>query len=112
LRQSYIVIVWLVLAACLVLVFFIAPQIGLHLAMAREKRDKRHALSAHLSAMLDDVISDPDPDRADGVGKFINLDSYLHGMPEWPFDAKALVSVVSAVVLPLVLALLQKLLLE
>jgi hypothetical protein len=107
--QSHFVLGWLAFGAVIVLAFFIVPQYGIHVAMVRAKHEKLHVLAAYLSSTFEEVISNPKPERTEHVEKLVELHSYLNKMPEWPFDTKVFASVISAIILPVGLAVLQML---
>jgi len=111
-QTGMILIVWLIFAGCIVLAFFIFPQYRLHTAMVNAKATKIRTFVRHLSTALDKAIHEPTSDQVAYAKELFELYQHLSEMPEWPFDARNLFSVIGAVLIPILLSIVQQYLLR
>lgn len=106
-EMGWLLIGWLTLTGCTVITFFIFPQYRLHVAMANAKANKIRALTKHLTRALEKAIEEPTSQRISYVGELFELYQHLLGMPEWPFNARSFISLLSAVIIPILLSIVQ-----
>jgi hypothetical protein len=107
---------WVVGIPMLAAATFVLPLFGIHRRLVAEKQ----ALEAEAAARLRDVLEDVnravdarDDARADGLAKLLaamlQQREVVSRLPTWPWSSGTLRSVVSAIFLPLVIFLLQRL---
>ena len=106
-KNSWLVIGFLALGAGAALIFFLIPQTGVHKCMVREKYHRISVFSEHLEKALDQAVKNPSQDNVEKLKDLIELQNYLNTMNEWPFDGEALWSLITALIFPLVLAIIQ-----
>lgn len=109
-QMGMILVGWLTLAGCIVVAFFIFPQYRLHIAMSIAKANKIRTFATSLSKALDTAIRKPTSDQVAYVKELFEIYQHLIQMPEWPFNARNLISLLSAVILPILLSILQQVL--
>jgi hypothetical protein len=100
--------VWLALVGTVVLFFFIFPQYQLHRVMVLSKAEKIRTFSQHIESALDNAIKDPTAEQIEYIKDLLELKDMLQKIPEWPFDTKSLVGVISTTLLPILLTIVQR----
>jgi hypothetical protein len=100
---------WLIFAGIVVIAFFIFPQYRIHIAMKNAKADKIRIFSSHISETLENAISNPSSEKIAYVKELFELYKYLLDMPEWPFNTKSFISLVTVIVIPVLLSIVQHL---
>ena len=108
-QMGMILVIWLTVAGCIVVAFFIFPQYRLHVAMSNAKANKIRTFAASLSKALDTAIRKPTSDQVAYVKELFEIYQHLIQMPEWPFNARNLFSLLSAVIFPILLSIIQQL---
>jgi hypothetical protein len=109
-QMGWILIFWLAFASFILLSFFIIPQYSIHIAMANAKAQKIREFSVHLSEALEGCIDCPTSDKVESAKELFEIYNHLLQMPEWPFNFRSLASIITAVVLPILLSIAQKIL--
>lgn len=107
-QMGVILIGWLTFAGLVVVGFFIFPQYRLHIAMSNAKANKLRTFSTTLSKALDKAIQHPTSDQIAYVKELFGIYQCLIEMPEWPFNARSFLSLLSAVVFPILLSVIQQ----
>jgi hypothetical protein len=105
---------FLVAAPAIALIAFVVPLNGLHTVLEAEKArlqgETEHRLKALLAALNEDVDRE-DLTRADGRNKqlasLLQEREVLAKLPTWPWSTGRLRAVISAVLLPIVLVVIQ-----
>jgi hypothetical protein len=105
--MGWILIGWLIVAGCIVVIFFLFPQYRIHIAMVNAKANKIRAYSPHLSYALEKAISEPSSGQVAYVKELFELYKYLTEMPEWPFNTRVFITLISAVIIPIILSIVQ-----
>lgn len=108
-QMGMILIGWLTFAGSVVVAFFIFPQYRLHIAMSNAKSNKIRTFASTLSKELDKAIKKPTSDQTAYVKELFEIYQHLIDMPEWPFNARNLLSLLSAVIIPILLSIIQQL---
>jgi hypothetical protein len=108
-QAGMILIGWLTFAGCVVVAFFIFPQYRLHIAMSNAKANKIRTFSKTLSIELDKAIKHPTSDQIAYVKEAFEIYQHLIEMPEWPFNTRSFLSLLSAVIIPILLSIIQQL---
>lgn len=106
-RNELIVVGWMVFAAAMILVFFFLPQINIHKIMTREKSMRLNAFSKHLEAAMENSLRDPSSENMNRLKELFELHQHLNNMHEWPFDTQTLWQLLTALLIPVLLALLE-----
>lgn len=109
-EMGWILIAWLSFASLVLILFFVIPQYSIHMAMTNAKVQKIRTFSNHLSEAIETCIECPTSDKVERVKELFEIYDHLLQMPEWPFNLRSLVSIISAVILPVILSVVQKLL--
>ena len=102
-----IVLIWLTFGALLIFGFFILPQVGIHRIMSNEKSLRMRAFSHHLEEAMDSSLKDPTSENMQRLKELFELQQHLRNMNEWPFDVGSLWQLISALLIPLALTVLE-----
>ena len=101
---SWIVLFWLGIAGLSVLAFFIIPQYGVHKIMAKEKEQRIEAFAGHLETAMEESLKNPDQNNMQKLRQLFELQHHLTQMNEWPFNYNALWQLLTALLIPILLA--------
>jgi hypothetical protein len=101
---SWIVLFWLAIAVLAVLAFFIIPQYGVHKIMAKEKEQRIEAFAGHLETAMEESLRNPDQANMQKLRQLFELQHHLTQMNEWPFNYNALWQLITALLIPILLA--------
>ncbi|MBS1682240.1 MAG: hypothetical protein JST48_11055 [Bacteroidetes bacterium] len=104
---NLIVLVWLSIGALMIFGFFILPQLGIHRIMSNEKSQRMRTFSHHLEEAMDKSLKDPTSENMQRLRELFELQQHLSNMNEWPFDANSLWQLISALLIPIALTLLE-----
>lgn len=77
------------------LAWFIVTQVNVHLLMRRTKKDQFDAVSTQLFESLAAATRNPSQDAYYRISTLTKLRDEIAKLPEWPFDSKALASMIS-----------------
>ena len=105
LENNPVVLAWLGLAALLIFGFFLLPQVGIHRVMAQEKSARLAGFSRHLDEAMEKTLSDPSPENMNRLRELFEVHNHLKAMNEWPFDLTSVWQLLTALVIPILLAL-------
>ncbi len=106
-ENNMIVLIWLVLAAVLIFSFFLLPQVGVHRVMASEKTNRMASFMDHLEATMDSTLKDPSAENIQRLKELFELQNHLKAMNEWPFDLNSIWQLVTALIIPIILAAIE-----
>ena len=107
--MGVVLVGWLTFAGCVVVAFFLFPQYRLHVAMSNAKANKIRTFTSNLSKELDKAIEKPTSSQIAYVKELFEIYQHLTEMPEWPFNSRNFLSLLSAVVIPILLSIVQQL---
>lgn len=107
-QMGMLLVGWLIFAGFIVVAFFVFPQYRLHIAMSNAKANKIRTFTIALSKALDVAIKKPSSKQIAYVKELFEIYQHLIQMPEWPFNARNLISLLSAVFLPIILSIIQQ----
>lgn len=107
LGNNFTVLIWEGIGAILIFFFFLLPQIGIHRIMASEKEQRILSFSTHLEDALEKSLSDPSSENMQRLKELFELQEHLKNMNEWPFNVNTLWQLITALLIPLLLALLE-----
>jgi hypothetical protein len=102
-----IVLIWLAFGALLIFGFFILPQVGIHRIMSNEKSQRMRAFSHHLEEAMDRSLKDPTSENMQRLKELFELQQHLRDMNEWPFNMNSIWQLITALLIPLALTLLE-----
>jgi hypothetical protein len=101
------VLIWEGVGAILIFCFFLLPQVGVHRIMAQEKTQRILSFSHHLESALEKSLADPSSENMQRLKELFELQEHLKKMNEWPFDVNTIWQLITALLIPLLLALLE-----
>ncbi len=105
--NNFTVLLWEGLGAILIFCFFLLPQIGIHRIMSNEKEQRILSFSHHLEQALEKSLDDPSSENMQRLKELFELQEHLKNMNEWPFNINTLWQLITALLIPLLLALLE-----
>jgi hypothetical protein len=106
-QTNLITIVWMVVGALMIVGFFFFPQINIHKIMVREKTLRLTAFSKHFVTAMENSLLDPSSENMNKLKELFELQQYLNNMNEWPFDTQTLWQLLTALLVPVLLAILE-----
>jgi hypothetical protein len=105
--NSVIVLAWLGIAALLVFAFFLLPQIGVHNVMTQEKQQRLQAFAFHIESAMEDSLKNPNSENMRRLRELFELQNHINNMNEWPFNTNAIWQLITALLIPLLLAIIE-----
>lgn len=102
--------IWYIFFAIGIILFFILPQIGIHRLMITKKRAEVSKLADRIKDVAEKAIEDPSQENISHLERLYALEKYVSGMKEWPFNIKALLTIITGLVLPVALMIIDHLL--
>lgn len=105
--MSLLVLGWLAIGAVTIFLFFLLPQMGIHRIMAEVKYKKLDAFSIHLDEALEQSISTPTPENMQRLKELFELQQHLKNMNEWPFEFSMVWQLITALIIPLGMAVVE-----
>ncbi|MBS1553337.1 MAG: hypothetical protein JSU09_00300 [Bacteroidetes bacterium] len=107
LNDNVVILIWVGVGTVLIFCFFLLPQLGIHRIMALEKRQQLVSFSNHLEDALSKSMINPSAENMQRLKEMFELQSYLKSLNDWPFNVSAFWQLVSALLIPLLLVVLQ-----
>ncbi len=107
LTGNIIILIWVGIGSVLIFCFFLLPQLGIHRIMAVEKRQQLISFSKHLEEALSKSMNDPTSENMQRLKEMFELQTYLKSLNDWPFNMSAFWQLISALLIPLLLVILQ-----
>jgi hypothetical protein len=98
---------WLVVGLMMIFGFFILPQLGVHRIMTHEKNQRLLAFTQHLEDAMEKSLLDPSSANMQRLKELFDLQTHLRSMNEWPFNTNTLWQLITALLIPVVLAIMQ-----
>lgn len=89
--------------------FFVLPQHGFHVKLKGMKHEKLRSLSDKLKEVFEKSIAEPNQENLTRLKELYELADYIYDLPDWPFDKKALFSVMGTITIPVIIMLLERL---
>lgn len=106
-ENNLIVLIWLGLAAMLIFGFFLLPQVGIHQVMVNEKTNRMSNFTHHLEEAMSRTLKDPSVENMQHLKEIFEVQSHLKGMNEWPFDLNSMWQLLTALIIPIILAAIE-----
>ncbi|MBS1978820.1 MAG: hypothetical protein JST46_15720 [Bacteroidetes bacterium] len=108
LGNNMYVLAWLAAGLALIFAFFLLPQVGIHRIMAMEKTQRLEGFTVHLEEAMQRSLKDPSSANMQHLKELFELQGHLKGMNEWPFDTNTIWQLITALLIPLAIAMLDK----
>jgi len=106
-EKNLIVLIWLGVAALLIFGFFLLPQIGIHRVMLHEKTNRMSSFTHHLEEAMDRTLKNPSAENMQRLKELFEVQNHLKGMNEWPFDFNSVWQLLTALIIPIILAAIE-----
>lgn len=106
-EDNLIVLIWLGMAALLIFGFFLLPQIGIHRVMVNEKTNRMSNFTHHLEEAMDRTLKGPSAENMQRLKELFEVQNHLKGMNEWPFDLTSIWQLLTALIIPIILAAIE-----
>lgn len=87
--------------------YFIFPQIKIHDLMSKYKHKRVRKFSKHIDEALEKVMGEPSRTNLEHVKELFEIQKELNGMGEWPFDTKFILTLISVIIIPILIASIQ-----
>jgi hypothetical protein len=107
LSDNMFIIAWLAGGVLLIFGFFLLPQVGVHRIMAFEKRQRLMTFTNHLEEAMERSLREPTSENMQRLKELFDLQAHLKGMNEWPFNTNTLWQLITALLIPVVVAVLE-----
>jgi hypothetical protein len=101
------VLLWVVPVGLFVLVWFVLPQIEVHRLMFEAKQLRIRALSSHLETALTEASVNPTPQSIARLKDLFELQQHLNSMSEWPFNTRMILTILTAIVIPMIVLIIE-----
>ena len=101
------ILIWLCMGTLSIFGFFLLPQIGVHNIMAHEKQQRLLSFSNHLETSLERSLKEPTPENLQHLKELFELQAHLKSMNEWPFNVNTLWQLITALLIPLTLGMIE-----
>jgi hypothetical protein len=107
LSENTFILAWLAGGLTLIFGFFLLPQIGVHRIMAAEKTQRLSSFTHHLEEAMERSLKDPSSENMKRLKELFDLQGHLKDMNEWPFNINTLWQLITALLIPIALTVLQ-----
>lgn len=107
LSDNMFIIAWLAGGILLIFGFFLLPQVGVHRIMAFEKRQRLMTFTTHLEEAMERSLRDPTSENMQRLKELFDLQTHLKSMNEWPFNTNTLWQLITALLIPVIVAVLE-----
>ena len=105
--EGFFVSILMTVFALWVIGYFIFPQMKIHELMVRYKHKRIRDFSTHIDNALEGVLQKPSRENLEHVKELFEIQKELNGMSEWPFDTKLIFTLISLVIVPVMIALIE-----
>lgn len=107
LSENTFILAWLGGGLVLIFGFFLLPQVGVHRIMAAEKTSRLTSFTHHLEEAMERSLKDPSSENMKRLKELFDLQAHLKHMNEWPFNTNTLWQLLTALLIPVALTVLQ-----
>jgi hypothetical protein len=107
LLEDLFILIWLAGGTVAIFGFFLLPQIGIHRIMAHEKQQRLVSFSSHLEDAMERSLKEPTSENMQRLKDHFELQEHLKNMNEWPFNVSMLWQLITALFIPVILAILE-----
>lgn len=107
LLEDLSILIWLGAGTMAIFGFFLLPQIGIHRIMAFEKHQRLLSFANHLEDAMERSLKEPTSENMQRLKDYFELQTHLKNMNEWPFNVNTLWQLITALFIPVILAILE-----
>jgi hypothetical protein len=107
LSENTFILSWLAGGLTLIFGFFLLPQVGVHRIMAAEKTNRLTSFTHHLEEAMERSLKDPSSENMKRLKELFDLQAHLKQMNEWPFNTNTVWQLITALLIPIALTVLQ-----
>jgi len=107
LSSNVFILAWLAGGLVLIFGFFLLPQVGVHRIMAYEKRQRLVTFTHHLEQAMERSLNEPTSENMQRLKELFDLQAHLKSMNEWPFNTNTLWQLITALLIPVLVAVLE-----
>jgi hypothetical protein len=107
LSENTFILTWLAGGLTLIFGFFLLPQVGVHRIMAAEKNHRLASFTHHLEEAMERSLKDPSSENMKRLKELFDLQAHLKNMNDWPFNTQTLWQLITALLIPIALTVLQ-----
>lgn len=104
-ETNIVILIWLGGAALMIFGFFLLPQVGIHRVMVREKSNRMEGFSKHLEEAMEVTLQNPSSENMQRLRELFEVQNHLRSMNEWPFNLASVWQLLTALVIPVMVAL-------
>lgn len=105
-------ILWYGFFGIILMLYLFWPILNIHNLLLREKTKRLRKIYADIDMWVGNATDDSSSENLIRVKELMELETKIKGINSWPFDAKNLIGVLSAVILPLVFMVIEKVILK
>jgi hypothetical protein len=107
LTEDLSILIWLGAGIIAIFGFFLFPQIGIHRIMAFEKQQRLLSFANHLEDAMERSLREPTSENMQRLKELFELQTHLKNMNEWPFNVNTIWQLITALLIPIFLAMLE-----
>ncbi|MBX9850461.1 MAG: hypothetical protein K2X86_01745 [Cytophagaceae bacterium] len=104
---SYIILFWNAIGVICIFLFFVIPQYRIHKLMLKEKQQRLKSFTVYLEKTMNESLHEPSAEKLHYLKSLFELREHLTGMHEWTFSSGAISQLISVLLIPLLLVLLE-----
>lgn len=101
------VLFWHGIAIISILLFFIVPQYRIHKIMINEKNQRLQSFTLYLEKTMNESLNEPSVEKLQHLKELFELKNHLSEMHEWTFRSGTISQLISVLIIPLMLVLLE-----
>jgi hypothetical protein len=75
--------------------------------MVNEKTNRMSNFTHHLEGAIDRTLKDPSAENMQRLKELFEVQNHLKGMNEWPFDLTSIWQLLTALIIPIILAAIE-----
>ena len=75
--------------------------------MSNEKTNRMASFTQHLEDTMDKTLKDPSSENMQRLRELFEVQNHLKSMNEWPFDLNSIWQLVTALIIPIILAAIE-----
>lgn len=104
---GYAILGWIIVMGILLVAYFVFPQYEIHKIMSELKHEKMRSFSKYLESSLESAIESPTSENVTRLKELFELQKHLDGMDDWPFNIQQILSILGAIIIPILLVILK-----
>lgn len=107
LSDNLMILGWLAFGGATIIGLFLSPLFSIHRVMVAEKRIQLVSLSSLIQSALVRINDEPSPQNLQQLKEMFQLQKHLQDLDDWPFNSKMLWQLISVLLIPLMLVLIE-----